>query len=163
MRRNQRRFVKNTLARQLGFKNAKDRRFSKLLRMAEKRGLIKIKQGGFIGDSMHHPKIVYLLKPLDFAELVKQSIFPSWLINTDVKGYSLKVHRTGKKRLLKTGKFSSHQWWVCEDCDHKIKIGEPYASKIDFSKHESWMDTLPVCCKCLPCFLDMVTEEQLMS
>lgn len=153
--------TKKTLARNLGFKTPKDKHFRQLLKIAEQRKLVKIEQGGFLGDSMHHHKIVVILKVPNLLRLVENSVFPSWLTNTRINGYSLHMERTGKRRQLKTGEYSRHKWWICEDCKREIKIGQPYASRVDFSKHKG--NFVPVYCKCFPCFLDMVEEYELFG
>ncbi len=45
-------------ARRIGFKNARAYGFKKRLHALEKRKLVRVKQGGFVADSMHHPRIV---------------------------------------------------------------------------------------------------------
>ena len=51
-------FTTSTFARRLGFRNANDSKFRQLLKLAERKGLIKIQQSGFRSDSIHHPKLV---------------------------------------------------------------------------------------------------------
>jgi hypothetical protein len=148
-------FTTSTFARRLGFKNASEKRFRQLIKLAVKKGLLRIEQGGFKGDSMHHPKLVVLMKSFDEVKFIERAAFPSYTLSTEVGGYRLVKHRTGRKRLLKSGKYSQNEWWVCEDCGRKIRIGQPYASKIDFSKAVA-PNMMPVSCKCVSCYLDLV-------
>lgn len=143
-------------AKQLGFKSAKERKFRQIIELAKQRDLLKIVQGGYLGDSMHHPKLVELRASLDVVKFLEQLIFPSYVPMRQLNGYSLTLARTGFRRLLQNGTFSKHKWWICEDCNAIISIGQPYASKIDFSKQAE--NGLPVRVKCLSCFLDLIEE-----
>ena len=51
-------------AKQIGFNRASDKRFKELLRSWQVQGHIRIYQGGYAGDSMHHPKKVQISKTL---------------------------------------------------------------------------------------------------
>jgi len=150
-------FTTSTFARRLGFRDARDKKFRQLLKLAEKKGLIKIQQSGFKADSMHHPKIVVLMKPFEEVKFVERTVFPSYVPFTEVDGYKLVKHRTGRKRLLKSGVFSKNVWWVCEKCGKKIRVGHPYAVKVDF-REKNCSEFMPVRCRCISCFLDLVEE-----
>ena len=82
-------FTTSTFARRLGFRDARDKKFRQLLKLAEKKGLIKIQQSGFKADSMHHPKIVVLMKPFEEVKFVERTVFPSYVPFTEVDGYKL--------------------------------------------------------------------------
>jgi len=150
-------FTTSSFARRLGFSDARDKKFRRLLKLAEKRGLIKIQQSGFRSDSVHHSRIVVLMRPFEEVKFVERAVFPSTISYTEVDGYKLVKHRTGRKRKLKSGKFSDSQWWVCEKCGKKIRVGSPYAVKVDF-KMKGNSQSMPVLCRCISCFLDLVEE-----
>ena len=151
-------FTTSTFARRLGFRNANDSKFRQLLKLAERKGLIKIQQSGFRSDSMHHPKIVVLMKPFEEVKFVERTVFPSYIRYTEVDGYKLVKCRTGRKRMLKSGSFSNNEWWICEKCGKKIRIGNPYAVKVDFRKKKRHDESMPVFCICISCFLDLIEE-----
>jgi hypothetical protein len=146
-------FTTSTFARRLGFKNAGEKRFRQIIKLAVKKGLLRIEQGGFKADSMHHPKLVVLMRSFDEVKFIERAVFPSYTLTTEVAWYRLVKHRTGRRRLLKSGELSQNEWWMCEDCGRKIRIGQPYAVKIDFSKTR--YGTIPIRCKCVSCFLDL--------
>lgn len=148
----------SSFARKLGFKDAHQKQFRQLLKLATKRKFIKIQQGGFYADSMHHPKLVVLMKPFEEVKFIQNTVFPSHLLDKNVDGFRLTKRRTGFKRLLKSGEYSKHKWWFCEDCGIRIKVGQPYASKVDYSRTNGFEQHVPVFCKCVPCFLDLVEE-----
>jgi hypothetical protein len=147
----------------LGFSSPSDRNFRALLKLALQKNLVKIIQGGFLGDSMHHPKLVILLKPFEEIVFIKRAVFPSYNIPDSVEGYRLTKNRTGYKRLLKTGDYSCHEWWFCKDCGKKIRVGQPYASTVDFSVSRKPAHLVPVLCKCISCFLNLVEEIRLLN
>jgi hypothetical protein len=95
-------FTTSTFARRLGFKNAGEKRFRQLIKLAVKKGLLRIEQGGFKADSMHHPKLVVLMRSFDEVKFIERAVFPSYTLTTEVAGYRLVKHRTGRRRLLKT-------------------------------------------------------------
>lgn len=150
-----------TFAKQLGFESAADRKYREIMKLAKAKGLLKIVQGGFMGDSMHHPKLVVLSKSFEAVGFLEKLVFPSYIDLREIDGYSLHLERTGMKRVLSNGEFSTNEWWHCEDCGKQIKIRQPYASKIDFSKRADKIGHVPIFCKCLPCFLDLIEEFHL--
>lgn len=149
-------FTIPVFARRLGFQNANDPKFKQVKKLAVKKCYIKIQQDGFYADSLHHPKVIVQLQPFDPAIFLQNTVFPSYIREKNVDGYSFTITRTGRKRLLKSGEFSSHEWWVCEDCGRKIKIGQPYAGKVDFPRPKG--ENFPIYCKCISCFLDLVEK-----
>lgn len=54
-------------AKHFGFKTARDKYFARILKRLQKNGAVEIVQGGFIGDSMHHPKRVHIRDPVEVA------------------------------------------------------------------------------------------------
>lgn len=54
------RMTVNNFAKKLGFKNGKAYGFKGHLRMLERAGAVQVKQAGYYGDSMHHPRIVVI-------------------------------------------------------------------------------------------------------
>ena len=64
-------FTTSTFARKLGFSSAHNKGFRAFLKNAERKGLLRIQHGGFRSDSMHHPYIVVLTKPLEYVKLAK--------------------------------------------------------------------------------------------
>jgi hypothetical protein len=150
-------FTTSTFARRLGFSNASDKKFRALLKLAERKKLIRIQHGGFRSDWKYHPYIVVLMKPFEEVRFIERVIFPSYSLHTGVGNYRLIKQRTGLKRPLKSGLFSEHVWWICEDCGRKIHVGQPYAVKVDFSQRA---ETMPVRCKCVSCYLDLIEEVE---
>ena len=151
-----------TFARKLGFKNAGEKKFRRLIKAAKQRNLLKVKQAGFIADSMHHPRVVILHKPFNAVKLLNQCLYPSYFVREEVNGYALTTMRTGLQRKLKDGSYSKHEWYRCEDCGKEIIIGEPYASRVDFDKKQlKKCGQIPVFCKCISCFLDYAEEFDL--
>jgi hypothetical protein len=148
----------STFARKLGFPNASDKNFRAFLKLAERKKLIKIQHGGYKSDWRNHPYIVVLMKPFEEVRFIERVVFPSYQLHTGVGGFCLVKRRTGLKRPLRDGNFSNHEWWICEDCGRKIRIGQPYAVKVDFSK--PGYGTIPIRCKCVSCYLNLIEEVE---
>jgi hypothetical protein len=152
-------FTKSTFARRLGFSSASDKKFRALLKLAERKGLVKIQHGGFRSDWKYHPYIVVLMKPFEEIRFIERTVFPSYTLRSGVEGYRLVKQRTGFRRPLKDGLISYNEWWVCEDCGRKINIGKPYAVKVDFAK-KTFNAILPIRIKCVSCYLDLIEEVE---
>lgn len=144
-------------AREMGFPSARDEIFRRFLKKAIEKGIVKVQQSGFMAHSSCHPKLVIQLKEFNPERLINQvGDVQSWFQGRDVNGYTFVSQRTGIRRRLKSGKFSKHIWFKCEDCGRKIPVGKPYASKIDYSKQKAGFR--PVFCKCISCYLVMLEE-----
>lgn len=52
------RMTLNTFAKKVGFKNGHAYGFKGHLHILERMGALEVKQGGYMADSLHHPKIV---------------------------------------------------------------------------------------------------------
>jgi hypothetical protein len=155
-------FTQTRFAKEMGFPSAGDKMFHRFLKKAIKRGIVKVQQSGFRADSMHHPKLVIQLKDFNPELLINRvGGIPSWQQGRDVNGYTFIYKRTGIKRKLKTGKYSTHKWYRCEDCGRKIPIGKPYASKVSYSNQKrknKKKGHRPVFCKCVSCYLKLLEE-----
>jgi hypothetical protein len=99
-------------AKHLNYSRASNREFRRILEYLQKRGMLIVEQGGFISDSMHHPKVVTVLKPLEIGQF-KHLILER--VNYSVGQFT--VHRTKNKRR-------------CHKCKHTVEFGERYASTI---------------------------------
>jgi hypothetical protein len=74
----------NNFAKKLGFKNGGAYGFKGHLHALERSGAVLIQQGGYLGDSLHHPKLV-VIKNLEAiqqhfgkADLLQKSSMPKW-------------------------------------------------------------------------------------
>jgi hypothetical protein len=133
-------------AKLLNYPRASNREFKRILQFLEKEGLIVVQQGGFVGDSMHHPKIVAILKPLEldaFSNVV--------LTRTNFTIGDFTVHKTKEKR-------------KCEKCKHVIEFGARYGVKIQLGRKRKGAKRRIVFAQnvvCLPCLLEEAGIEGL--
>ena len=58
--RMQNRMTLSLFAKKLGYRRADAKEFHEGVRYLSRAGALMVKQGGFIGDSLHHPKIVFV-------------------------------------------------------------------------------------------------------
>ena len=103
-------------AKMLEYPRVTNREFKRVLKFLENQGLVIIQQGGFLGHSMYHPKIITILKPLEL-DTFKQVVFS----RTNFKIGEFTVHKTREKR-------------KCERCSHVIDFGERYGSKVQLGR-----------------------------
>lgn len=130
-------------ARHLNYPRASNHEFKEILSYLEKRNILVVQQGGFLGDSMHHPKLVTILKPLELDKF-KHVILGR--VNYSIGDFT--VHRTTTKR-------------KCLKCKHVIAYGERYAVKIHFgiTKKHSRQRIYALDILCLPCLLEKVSID----
>jgi hypothetical protein len=110
-----------------------------------------------MAHSLAHPKIVILMHQFEEVKFIERTVFPSYMTNISIDGYKLTKKRTGIQRILKNGTYSKHEWWICGLCKRKIRIGQPYAGKLDFSKIYG-KEQLHINCRCISCYLDLIEE-----
>ncbi|MBS7633779.1 hypothetical protein KEJ15_09265 [Candidatus Bathyarchaeota archaeon] len=134
-------------AKLLNYKTAGSREFRKVLDLMLQNGLVEIQQGGFLGDNMHHPKLLVIRKPLEIDHFRR--------VVLSQKNYSLgdfTVHVTGKERL-------------CSKCHLKIRIGERYGVKVKLRRRR-WTRRVRVYAQevlCFPCLIEKITFDDLES
>jgi hypothetical protein len=134
-------------AKLLNYKTAGSREFRKVLGLMVENGLVKIQQGGFLGDSMHHPKLVVIRKPLEidhFRRIV--------LLQRNYRLGDFSVHVTGKER-------------VCSKCHEKIRTCERYGVKV-LLRRRRWSGRVRVYAQeilCFSCLIEKISFDDLES
>ncbi|MBA7592059.1 hypothetical protein ES708_34232 [subsurface metagenome] len=89
--------------------------------------------------------------------------FPSWA-GGEVDGWKLTERFTGTRRHIRILDYEDFKtdWWVCEDCQKRIPIGKPYASKVDFNRRDE-VYHFPIFIKCISCYINMLEEYDLAN
>lgn len=134
-------------AKLLNYPRASNREFRRVLNVLEKQELVILQQGGYRGDSMHHSKIVTVLKPVEL-DIYKRVVEFS-RVNFIMGKYT--VHRTTHKR-------------KCRICKHAIPRGDRYGIKIQLKRIEGTkprvfaQETV-----CLSCLLEKFTVDDLQE
>jgi hypothetical protein len=135
-------------AKLLNYPRASNREFKRVLKFLQKEGLVAVEQGGFSGDSMHHHKIVTILKPVELDNF-KHVI----LTRTNYAIGEFTIHKTKEKR-------------KCERCKHVIDFGERYGVKIHIGRKRYGVKKRVIFAQnivCLPCLLEEAGIDDLES
>jgi len=130
----------------LNYKTAGSREFRKVLNLMLGNGLVEIQQSGFLGDNIHHPKLVVIRKPLEIDHFRRVVLFQR---NYRLGDFS--VHVTGKELL-------------CSKCHQKIRIGERYGAKVKICRRPQSKRRVRVYAQeilCFPCLIEKVNFEDL--
>jgi len=132
----------NRFAKQLGYARSNSRELKEVLRILEDHGFIKVQQSGFLGDSLHHKRIIVILKPFELDNFKK-----TMLAKTNYKIGEFIVHKTKKQR-------------KCNRCRGIIHVSERYGSKVKFIR-KTWRrpGTIKQEILCFPCLLEKSYEE----
>jgi hypothetical protein len=132
-------FRLSLFAKMLDYPRVTSREFKRIVGYLEKEGVIVVQQGGFLGHSMAHPKIVAILKPLKLDEFTQ--VMAS---RTNFRLGDFTVHKTTKRR-------------KCEKCRRIIDYGERYGACLEFGrrrKYSSRKIVRAVKVLCFPCLLE---------
>lgn len=132
-------------AKLLNYKTSGSREFRKVLGLMIENGLVEIQQGGFLGDSMHHPKLIVIRKPLEIDHFRRVV-----LLQRNYRLGDFSVHVTGKER-------------VCAGCHEKIRTGERYGVKV-LLRRRRWARGARVYAQetlCFPCLIEKISFEDL--
>jgi hypothetical protein len=131
----------------LNYPRATSREFKRVLGFLERERIIEIQQSGYKGDSMHHPKLVVVRKPLQIDQFRRLVLFQR---NYRIGDFT--VHVTGKQR-------------TCSKCHEKISRGERYGVKVQLQRRR-WGRRARVYAEevlCFPCLLEKVGFDDLES
>lgn len=131
-------------AKYLNFTRANDREFRRILRFLESIGFVEVQQGGFLGHSMFHEKIVAVKKPFELDKFRRVILRTNYVIG------DFTVHVTGSKR-------------KCNGCHQSILPGMHYGGK-GFPTRKKSHGKRFVYTKvlCLPCLLEQTEIEELL-
>jgi hypothetical protein len=134
-------------AKLLNYPRASNREYKRILRWLEHEGLAVEEQGGYLGDNMHHDKIVTVLKPFDIDRFKKIII-----TRTNYRIGKWGIHRSEAER-------------KCNKCKGIIAKGERYGSDVGISgrskggkSHAFFRDII-----CLNCLMDAHEYEDLLD
>lgn len=105
-------------AKKLDYRSSADREFKAILRMLIAKGMVKVQQSGFYADSMHHQKLVVILKPIEL-DYFKRKV----LTRTNFKIGDFRVHQSIKKR-------------KCDKCHATINYGQRYGVKVKIGRRQ---------------------------
>jgi len=128
----------------LNYPRVTSREFKRVASFLEREGIVVVQQGGFLGHSMAHPKIVTVLKPLEL-DAFKQVV----MSNTNFTVGEFTVHKTTKKR-------------KCGECRRTIDYGERYGVKLRFGRKRKGSHRKIIIAQevlCFPCLLEKTGVE----
>jgi hypothetical protein len=132
-------------AKMLNYPRATSREFKRVLSFLERSGIVAIQQGGFLGDNMHHPKLVVIRKPLEIEHFRRVV-----LLQRNYRLGDFSVHVTGKDR-------------ECAKCHKKIRRGERYGVRVQLRRRR-WARKVLVYAQeilCFPCLIEKINFEDL--
>lgn len=125
--------------KRLGYKSARDREFTVLLKMLVSRRIVEVQQSGFLGHSLAHHKIVVIREQfeLEDAERINANLH----VNFNAGYYT--VHRATKP-------------FKCNACKESIQPGERYGSRVRLGRRR-WPSgkriVMIYTILCLPCLI----------
>lgn len=131
----------------LNYPRASNAEFRRVLNVLQKQGLVVLQQGGYLGDSMHHAKIITVLEPIKLD--IYKRVIEFGRVNFTMGEYT--VHRTMQNR-------------KCRICKHVIRMGDRYGAKVHLKRIEaSRPRVFAQEIVCLPCLLEKFTVEDLQE
>jgi hypothetical protein len=134
-------------AKFLNYSRSSNPEFKRILEFLESEKLVVIQQGGYLGDNMHHEKIIAVLKPFEL-DIFKRKV----LLRTNYTVGDFTVHVSQTKH-------------ICGKCHLKIRIGEHYGVKIEIGRKRSYSLSkkriiFDQTIRCLPCLLEVVGLDE---